>query len=173
MMRTFKQFLREVKSWEKNTLFAIGPNGPVEYFDDITNETGHPDAFKHLNFNYRPNSEEEKYGIETLRDDIAKDSPFDIHRPHAQSWGRIDHKNKTIHIVTQNGALPYGTLPHQNHKRRKEDDIFHRIDAAKKLKEKYPDYLIQHKVKQISSEIFEPTYLTHSAYERTMMGLLQ
>ena len=47
------------------------------------------------------------------------------------------------------------------------------LTTAISLKEKYPDYLIQHKVKQISSEIFEPIYLTHSAYEREMMGFLQ
>lgn len=138
-MISFKQYISEVIDWDQNSLFAIGPDKQIRYYHDRKSTMiEHPDAFKDLNFMDRPHSGEIMSGIEVLSAD-AGDSPA-TKRPKALSWGRVDHTNGVVHVVTQHGISPYGVNPSEKNKRTREDDVFHRIHALKLLQQHYPDY---------------------------------
>lgn len=172
-MKSFKHYIIEVVSWEKNTLFAIGPrNGPIEYVHDTKSRMiEHPDAFKHLNFNERPHSGEHLMGIEDLSHESAREYPG-TDRPKASSWGRIDHENKVVHIVTQHGLAPYGLVSSERNKKIREDDVFHRLHAIKQIKQTYPDYSIQHGYEGGWASPRVPRVISSSQYEKELMDHL-
>ena len=174
-MKSFREFIIEVISWEGNTLFAMGPGGVIEYHDDRKGKmTEHPDAFKHLNFMDRPHSGEILRGIEDLRDPNAR-GISGTDRPKAIAWGRIDHNNNVIHIVTQHGTSPYGIGEREKDKRKREDDVFHRIKALKQIREKYPEIRIHHGYEGSDpwSSPKTPRIISIDQYEKELMKHLE
>ena len=79
--------------------FEIKESGHIE----------HPDHFPHLDFMGRKSK-----------------NPSNIKKTPATSWGRIDHDNKVVHVITQNGMK----TPNLGRLRGKAlvNDIFARIE---------------------------------------------
>ena len=174
-MKSFKHYIIEVLDWEGNTLFAMGPSGIIEYHNDKKGRiTEHPDAFKHLNFNDRPHSGELSIGINNLKDENAKGYK-DVDRPKALAWGRIDHKNNVIHIVTEHGLTPYGVVRFEKDKRKRENDVFLRIDAVKQIRKNYPGVQIHHGFEgaDLWSSPRYPRLISIDQYEKELMKHLE
>ena len=168
-MKSFKEYITEVIDWDQNTLFAIGPSKVIDFHHDRKGTMiEHPDAFEHLNFMNRPSSREFNRGIKDLRDPNAHGRPG-TNRPKAVSWGRIDHANGVVHIVTQHGTSPYGIAPNERDKRKREDDVFHRLHAMKKLQEHYPDYDIHFGYEGGWDSPRTPRIISYSQYEKELM----
>lgn len=166
-MKTFKQYITEIVSWENNTLFAMGPDNKIKLHHDSTSSMiEHPDAFTELNFNDRPSSDEYNRGIKDL-------SKSNINRPKAIAWGRIDNDNKTIHIVTQHGLSPYGYGKNENNEKLKREDIFNRIDILKQIKQKYPNFNIQHGYEGGWESPRIPVFTNYSTYEKELTDMLK
>lgn len=174
-MKSFKQHINEVIEWSGNTLFAMGPSGKVEYHDDRKGRmTEHPDAFKHLNFMNRPHSGEIMIGIDDLRDSNARGRPG-TDRPKAVAWGRIDHQNNVLHIVTQHGTTPYGIGEREKDKRKREDDVFNRIKALRQVISQYPQLRIHHGYEGADpwSSPKVPRIISAEQYEKELMKHLE
>ena len=174
-MISFKKYITEVIEWSGNTLFAMGPSGKVEYHDDRKGKmTEHPDAFKHLNFMNRPHSGEIMIGINDLSDPDARGMPG-ADRPKAIAWGRIDHQNNVIHIVTQHGTTPYGVGEREKDKRKREDDVFNRIKALTQIRKEYPGVQIHHGYEGAdpSSYTKVPRIISADQYEKELMKHLE
>lgn len=168
-MKSFKQYITEVIDWDKNSLFAIGPSKKIEYYHDRKGSMiEHPDAFKHLNFMDRPHSGELMVGIQDLRDPNASH----LERPKAISWGRIDHTNGVVHIVTKYGMSPYGTAKGEYDKRKRVTDVFDRLDALKQLKIQYPNYDIHH-LYEVPGSLRTPRIVSYSQYEKELTDHLK
>jgi hypothetical protein len=122
-MKTFKQYITEVISFVNNSSWALSPLG-FEIKDSAGRE--HPDHFPHLDFMGRSSSQEKNTGRSN------KKIP-------ATSWGRVDHDNKVIHIITQNGMI----TPKESLRGSKlHDDVFARLDALKHIRERFPEYRV-------------------------------
>jgi hypothetical protein len=174
-VKSFREFIIEVIEWQGNTLFAMGPSGKVEYHDDRKERmTEHPDAFKHLNFMNRPHSGEIMIGIEDLRDPNARGRPG-ADRPKAIAWGRIDHNNNVIHIITQHGTAPYGVGEKEKDKRKREDDVFNRIEVLKQVASQYPGVQIHHGYEGADpwSSPRTPRIISIDQYEKELMKHLE
>lgn len=172
-MKNFKEYITEVIDWDKNSLFAIGPSGKIQFHHDRRGTMiEHPDAFEYLNFMDRPSSREYNIGIKDLRDPDARGYPG-TDRPRAVSWGRVDHENGVVHIVTQHGMSPYGINEREKDKRTKSNDVFDRLHALKELKKHYPDYQIHHGYEGGWSSPRTPKVMSYSQYEKELMKHLE
>ena len=151
-MKSFNQFLNEVISYKDNHSFAIGPNN--FYDEKVSNSTEHPELFPHLNFMGRRESSRNK--------------------PMAKVWGRIDHNNNNVHFVTQHGMPVYGESDGRvRNKKDLETDVFNRLDAVNKVRERYPSYSVHHGF--ITSESGErtPRLVSYHEYEKHLTGILK
>ncbi len=174
-MKSFREFIIEVIEWQGNTLFAMGPSGKVEYHDDRKGRmTEHPDAFKHLNFMNRPHSGEIMIGIKDLRDPDVRGRPG-ADRPKAIAWGRIDHNNNVIHIITQHGTTLYGVGEKEKDERKREDDVFNRIKAMRQVASQYPGVQIHHGYESADpwSSPRTPRIISIDQYEKELMKHLE
>ncbi len=175
-MKSFREFIIEVIDWENNTLFAVGPEGIVEYYDDRKGRMiEHPDAFRHLNFANRPHSGEILIGIEDLRDKSAKGMPG-IDRPMAIAWGRIDHKNNVLHIRTQHGDAPYGSGHAERDKIKRKNDVFTRIKVLDKIQKDHPELIKIHHGYEEGDDLWSsprtPRIITTNQYRKELMDHL-
>lgn len=168
-MKSFNEYITEVIDWDQNTLFAIGPSGKIEFHHDRKGTMiEHPDAFEYLNFMDRPSSREFNRGIKDLRDPNARGFPG-ADRPKAVSWGRIDHVNGVLHIVTEHGTTPYGIGRNEKDKRKRENDVFNRLHALKHLKQTHPEYQIHHGYEGGWDSPRTPRIISYSKYEKELM----
>lgn len=124
-MKFFKQIINEVTSFENSSLWVLSDRG-FEWKNSRGNPTlNHPEAFPRVYFPDRTKSD-----LMTIDDSM----------PIARAWGRIDHRNKDFHIMTDHGMEPYGVGIGENHKKTKEDDAFTRLKALKTLTTNFPGY---------------------------------
>ena len=151
-MLSFRQFLTEVLTFKNNQSWVLGPGKEFQIKDSGAVE--HPDLFPHLNFMGRRT----KTGVSAER------------KPRALSWGRIDHDNKLIHIITQNGGLSPGT---QLSGKRLEDDVFARFDALSHLQRHFPDYRIHYGGAGVFGDPDQIQTHSHDEHGKHLMSLLR
>lgn len=130
-MKKFIQYLKEVFTFKSNNSFVLA-GGKLDIADEKTSEKEHPEAFPNVFFSSHPYK------------------PTDSHTPkttQARAWGRIDHINKVVHILTDHAGVNLITKGYDPTTRdsRAEQDATHRIEAAKQLQRLYPDYRINHR----------------------------
>jgi hypothetical protein len=117
--------LCEVKTFKNNSSWVLF-GGIFQHTK--TGSAEHPDLFPNVNFMGRQSAQELK-------------SEYKTKKTNASAWGRIDHDNRMVHIITQNGGL----TPNVNLRgKRLEDDVFSRLEAVKHLKQNFPGYMIHH-----------------------------
>lgn len=118
-MKRFRQFLREaVNIHPTNTLYAVLRSGKILTHENARN-LEHRDAFPHLNFLGRGGDTSGK-----------KETPI--------AWGRIDPREKQLHIVTEHGLnTPEGSSSGVLNK-----DINNRLQAIEHIEKQYPDHSI-------------------------------
>jgi len=168
-MKSFKQYITEVVSFRNNSLWASSKEKGFEikkprrheYLWDL--DFHHPKMFPHLNFSVIGDPKP-KTGIDKIP---------------ANSWGRVDHDNKVVHIVTQNGNI----VPDQSLRGKKlEDDVFARLGAVEHLRERFPDYRIHvghanknHRYDEMADDGKPENITTHgySEHEKYLTGLLR
>ena len=120
-MKTFKEYILEVVTFKNNSHWVLSPSGFE--MKKMSGASEHPDLFPHLNFMGRE----------------ANNGGTSMQKIPALSWGRIDHDNKVIHIITQNG----GIAPNRLLRRRQlEDDVYARQRAIPHLRQEFPDFRI-------------------------------
>jgi len=167
-MKSFNQFITEVVSFRNNSLWASSKLGfeikkPRAAYQEFVAEFHHAKMFPHLNFSFIGDPKP-KTGIDKIP---------------ANSWGRVDHDNKVVHIITQNGNI----VPDQSLRRKKlEDDVFARLGAVEHLRERFPDYRIHvgHANKNFlydeMADDGKPENITthgYSEHEKYLTGLLR
>jgi len=124
-MKSFKHYLIEVLTFKNNSSWAYHPDTGFAHKKSGGRE--HYDVFPHLEFMGRGKIADEKRRIPQRK------------RIPAQSWGRVDHDNRIVHIITQNGQMvPSSRLTGK----RLVDDVFNRITAVKHIRQHFPDYRI-------------------------------
>jgi hypothetical protein len=121
-MKSFKQYISEVITFKNNSSWAMSPHG-FEIKD--SGSTEHPDHFPHLDF----------MGRQTKNPTNMKKTP-------ATSWGRVDHDNKVVHIITQNGMKTPNIERLGGRRRNLENDVYARLEAIKHLRDRFPEYKI-------------------------------
>ena len=150
-MKSFKQYITEVVSFRNNSSWALSPAGGFQIKPSGNKE--HPDIFPHLDFMGR----ESKVPWYTGR------------KTRATAWGRVDHDNKVVHIITQNGALS----PEKSLKGKPlENDVFARLGAIEQLRNQFPDHRVH--VSGGADFVGKPTIITHgySEHEKYLTGML-
>ena len=148
-MKSFRQYLHqtlnEVISFENNSQFVVA-NKELNVIEDEDKE--HPSAFPDLFFPGHPYQDED---FDNARRRLVagkglsgpKRNPLKS-RPTAESWGRIDHNNKVLHIVTGNAEFNVTETGYdiKLHTKKAEKDAFDRIHAIELLKAQYPDFRV-------------------------------
>ena len=148
-MKSFRQYLHqtlnEVISFRNNSQFAVA-NKELNVIKDENKE--HPSAFPHLFFPGHPYQDED---IDSARRRLVAGKGLSgpkrnsiKSRPTAESWGRIDHNNKVLHIVTGNAGMNVTETGYdiKLHTKKAEKDAFDRIHAIELLKAQYPDFRV-------------------------------
>lgn len=155
-MKNFKHYITEVLSWKNNSLFAVFPSGDL-VFKHSTPERPvgeHPDEFPSLNFSATVN--------------FRGGGFTQLEAPRARAWGRIDHENKTMHIITE-----YGMKPSRETRRwALENDVFKRMDALSVLEKKYPDYKIHHGYEGEHGVNRQPRLISPDQYRKELTDML-
>lgn len=130
-MLSFKQYLIEIAEWMGSSSFAISNRFGLEIHNPQSGEypRDHPEAFPHLHFPgwaYHPS------GWNDPNNKIP-----------AKVWGRIDHKNKELHMTSPlifggDGELYGQGVSRAEFKR----DILARMDALEQLRKQFPNHRI-------------------------------
>ena len=151
-MKTFKQYIIEVVTFKNNSSWVLSPGG---FQIKKSGDTEHPDLFPHLDFMGRRSTFEP---IESKNKKIA-----------ATSWGRVDHDNRIVHIITQNGMVSPKTSLRG---RQLEDDVFARLNGLKHLRQHFPDYRVHTAGSSYNPKdpIISHTYSEH---EKHLMDMLK
>ena len=139
-MKSFSLFLKEVFAYAKSTSFVLAGNG-FHTLGEKESRVEHPNAFPHIYFHGHP-YKENNY----IRPIMT-----------ARAWGRVDHKNKVIHIVTPHAGTSvvvrgFGVGVREKHA---ENDIKARLDAISELRKAHPEYKIHHTGKMIDGDASE------------------
>lgn len=139
-MKRFSLFLKEVFTFVKSTSFVLAKDG-FHTLGEKESHDEHPNAFPHIHFPGHPYKENNNIPTTTT----------------ARTWGRIDHKNKVIHLVTPHSGvnLVVGGFHPSVREKHAEQDIESRLDAISKLREIHPEYRIHHTGKMIYGDISE------------------
>jgi len=149
-MKCFKQYITEVITFKNNSSWALSPIG---FEIKESGHIEHPDHFPHLDFMGRKSK-----------------NPSNIKKTPATSWGRIDHDNKVVHVITQNGMK----TPNLGRLRGKAlvNDIFARIEAVKHLRDRFPEYRVHAGGDSWNEndKIVTHGYSEHEKYLTSMLG---
>lgn len=139
-MKNFITFLKEVFTFTNNTSFVLDQHG-LQWADEEKSKGEHPNVFSNIHFPGHP------YG---KNNNIPRTST-------ARTWGRVDHKNKVIHLVTPHSGTNVVARGFDPHVREKdaERDIQSRLDAISELRKIHPEYKIHHTGKMIHGDISE------------------
>jgi len=139
-MKSFSLFLKEVFTFVKNTSFVLAGDG-FHTLGEKESHDEHPNAFPHVHFPGHPYKENNNIPTTTT----------------ARAWGRIDHKNKVIHILTPHAGTNvavagFGVGLREKHA---ETDIKARLDAISELRKAHPEYKMHHTGKMIYGDVSE------------------
>jgi len=129
-MKIFLQYLKEVFTFKSNNSFVW--NGEkLQIADEKTSNKEHPEAFPNIFFSSHPYKPTDSHAQKLTK---------------ARAWGRIDHINKVVHILTDHAGINLLTQGYHPTTRdsHAEQDANHRIRAARELQRLYPDYRVHH-----------------------------
>jgi len=158
-MLSFNQYLIEVLSYDNNSLWAMHMHDSKRMFE-VIHQTGyktHPNVFPHLYFRGRGGLDDHTF----LDSSEKKD---------AIAWGRADHDNKVVLVLTPDG---YGPSPIElrtgspRERVRYKQDINHKLDALDKLQKEFPDYGVL-----AGFEGVRPKIHTYDEHRKHLFGLL-